>query len=54
MDRRNFLKTTAGVAATAPFVSVSAFGQGKPTVNLQLGWLLSGNQIGEVLSLIHI
>ncbi|WP_293863427.1 ABC transporter substrate-binding protein [uncultured Alsobacter sp.] len=48
MDRRNFLKTTAGVAATAPFVSVSAFGQGKPTVNLQLGWLLSGNQIGEV------
>jgi NitT/TauT family transport system substrate-binding protein len=48
MDRRNFLKTAAGAAATAPFVSVSAFGQGKPTVNLQLGWLLSGNQIGEV------
>ena len=48
MDRRNFLKTAAGAAATAPFVSVSALGQGKPTVNLQLGWLLSGNQIGEV------
>ncbi len=48
MDRRTFLKATAGAAATAPFVSVSAFGQGKPVVNLQLGWLLSGNQIGEV------
>jgi NitT/TauT family transport system substrate-binding protein len=48
MDRRTFLKATAGAAATAPFVSVSALGQGKPVVNLQLGWLLSGNQIGEV------
>ena len=48
MDRRTFLKATAGAAATAPFVSVSAQGQGKPVVNLQLGWLLSGNQIGEV------
>ena len=48
MDRRTFLKATAGAAATAPFVSVSAVGQGKPVVNLQLGWLLSGNQIGEV------
>jgi NitT/TauT family transport system substrate-binding protein len=48
MDRRTFLKATAGAAAAAPFVSVSALGQGKPVVNLQLGWLLSGNQIGEV------
>ena len=24
---------------------------GRPVVNLQLGWLLSGNQIGEVLQL---
>ncbi|MCZ8103561.1 MAG: ABC transporter substrate-binding protein [Burkholderiales bacterium] len=48
MDRRTLLKATAGAAAAAPFVSVSALGQGKPVVNLQLGWLLSGNQIGEV------
>lgn len=57
MDRRSFLKSAAGtLAGTAiastgmvgPFVSVDAVAQSKPVVNLQLGWLLSGNQIGEV------
>lgn len=31
-------------------ISVSAFAADKPTVNLQLGWLVSGNQIGEVVA----
>jgi NitT/TauT family transport system substrate-binding protein len=46
--RREFLQGAAGAAAATALVSVDARGQGKPTVNLQLGWLLSGNQIGEV------
>jgi NitT/TauT family transport system substrate-binding protein len=45
MDRRTFLAATT--AATA-LVGVDANAQGKPVINLQLGWLLSGNQIGEV------
>jgi NitT/TauT family transport system substrate-binding protein len=47
VDRRGFLKVAGATAATA-FVDVSAHGQGKPVVNMQLGWILSGNQIGEV------
>jgi NitT/TauT family transport system substrate-binding protein len=47
VDRRGFLKV-AGAAAATTVVRVSAQAQGRTTVNLQLGWLLSGNQIGEV------
>src|SRR6266699_1448451 len=47
MDRRDFLKT-AGAAAAVTVISVDAGAQAKPVVNMQLGWLLSGNQIGEV------
>ena len=47
IDRRGFLKATGAAAATG-LISVDAHSQGKPVVNLQLGWLLSGNQIGEV------
>ena len=46
--RRDFLRGAAGAAAATTLVSVDVRGQGKPIVNLQLGWLLSGNQIGEV------
>jgi NitT/TauT family transport system substrate-binding protein len=46
--RRHFLQAAAGAAAAGSLISVDARGQSKPTVNLQLGWLLSGNQIGEV------
>jgi NitT/TauT family transport system substrate-binding protein len=35
-------------AAAGPLVAIEAGAQGRPVVNLQLGWLLSGNQIGEV------
>ena len=47
INRRGFLKSSGAVAAST-FVSVDAHSQAKPVVNLQLGWLLSGNQIGEV------
>ncbi|MBN9060917.1 MAG: ABC transporter substrate-binding protein [Rhizobiales bacterium] len=50
-DRRDMLKwSAAGAAAavTGPVVSVGANAQGKPVINLQLGWITSGNQIGEV------
>jgi NitT/TauT family transport system substrate-binding protein len=49
VDRRGALKL--GVSALAlgggALLGVAASGQGRTTVNLQLGWLLSGNQIGE-------
>jgi NitT/TauT family transport system substrate-binding protein len=49
VDRRTFLNLGAGAAAAGAggLVGVSANAQGKPVVNLQLGWLLSGNQLGE-------
>ena len=47
LDRRTLLKAS-GAAAAAPFLAVDAHSQAKPVVNMQLGWLLSGNQIGEV------
>jgi NitT/TauT family transport system substrate-binding protein len=46
LDRRHFLKAAGGAAAS--FLSVDANSQAKPVINMQLGWLLSGNQIGEV------
>jgi NitT/TauT family transport system substrate-binding protein len=46
-DRRTLLKG-CGSAAAASFLSVDAHSQAKPVINMQLGWLLSGNQIGEV------
>jgi NitT/TauT family transport system substrate-binding protein len=50
-DRRDVLKlgaaTAAGLAGGS-LLSLEATAQAKPVVNLQLGWLLSGNQIGEV------
>src|SRR5258706_1427004 len=47
IDRRDFLRSS-GAAAGMSLVSVDARAQAKPIVNMQLGWLLSGNQIGEV------
>jgi len=51
LNRRSVIKgglTAAAAAGIGPLLSVDAFSQGKPVVNLQLGWLLSGNQLGEV------
>ncbi len=46
IGRRTFMASAA--AATGAFLGVEARAQGRTVVNLQLGWLLSGNQIGEV------
>ena len=49
--RRQILKTslaTAGLSACGGFLGVEAWGADKATVNMQLGWLVGGNQIGEV------
>jgi NitT/TauT family transport system substrate-binding protein len=46
IGRRTFMASAA--AATGAFLDVDARAQGRAVVNLQLGWLLSGNQIGEV------
>src|SRR5215470_15957491 len=50
VDRRQVVKWGAGAVAVGAgrFVDMDADAQGKPVVNLQLGWLLSGNQLGEV------
>jgi NitT/TauT family transport system substrate-binding protein len=51
VNRRSLLQAGLGVAGAAgigPLIAVEALAQAKPTVNLQLGWLLSGNQLGEV------
>lgn len=51
IDRRSLLQSGAALAGASllgPLVSVEASAQAKPVVNLQLGWLLSGNQLGEV------
>src|SRR3954471_9522312 len=47
INRRGFL-TVSGAAAASALLTVEAHSQAKPIVNMQLGWLLSGNQIGEV------
>lgn len=52
IDRRQMLKGAGAIAAGAagfgPLLTIESHAQARPTVNLQLGWLLSGNQIGEV------
>lgn len=53
VDRRGFLQRAsalAGVAATGNFLSIEAGAQGKSVINMQLGWLMSGNQLGEVVA----
>ena len=51
LNRRTVIKgalTAATAAGMGPLLTVESFSQAKPVVNLQLGWLLSGNQLGEV------
>lgn len=47
-SRRFFLKSAAAVALSGPLLSFEAGAQGKTAVNMQLGWIAGGNQIGEV------
>lgn len=48
LDRRNFLRGASAAAFSAPLLSIEAEAQGKAIVNMQLGWIAGGNQIGEV------
>ena len=48
ISRRQILQAMAAAAGAGPLVAIEVGAQGRPVVNLQLGWLLSGNQIGEV------
>lgn len=53
IDRRGFLQRAgalAGVAGAGNFISIGTNAQGKSVINLQLGWLMSGNQLGEVVA----
>ena len=47
MDRRTFLKASAAAGACVG-IDGAASAQGQQVVNFQLGWILGGNQIGEV------
>ena len=50
LTRRRLIGATAaaGIAGPGAFLSMEAFGQGRAKVNMQLGWIAGGNQIGEV------
>lgn len=41
---------TAGIASAGAFLSMDARAQGKVKINMQLGWIAGGNQIGEVVA----
>src|SRR5882757_9514227 len=47
IDRRQLMTIGAGLAGGA-FLGFEARAAAKPVVNLQLGWIVSGNQVGEV------
>ena len=50
LTRRRLIGASAAAAIAGPgaFLSMEAFGQGRAKVNMQLGWIAGGNQIGEV------
>ena len=50
-NRRGVIKgalTAAAAAGIGPILSFESRADAKPVLNMQLGWLLSGNQLGEV------
>jgi NitT/TauT family transport system substrate-binding protein len=50
--RRSLLKTSlvAGGLSAGGLLSIDAFAQGKVRINMQLGWIVGVNQIGEVVA----
>jgi NitT/TauT family transport system substrate-binding protein len=53
VGRRSFLKAsllTGGLAAAGGLISVQSRASGKTQINMQLGWLASVNNIGEVVA----
>ena len=49
LSRRRLL-AAGGLASTGVFLSMPSHSQGKTKVNMQLGWIAGGNQIGEVVA----
>ncbi|WP_265288683.1 ABC transporter substrate-binding protein [Verminephrobacter eiseniae] len=52
-QRRQMLDASllaGGLAATGGVIPIDAFAADKANVSLQLGWLIGGNQIGEVVA----
>jgi len=51
-DRRRLLKTSliAGGLSAGGLLSIDALAQGKARINMQLGWIVGVNQIGEVVA----
>ena len=49
-ERRRLIKASAlaGGLAAGGLLSVDAFADGRARINMQLGWIPGGNQIGEV------
>ena len=53
MVRRHLLGASVaagGLAGAGAFLSIEAQAQDKAKVNMQLGWISGGNQIGEVVA----
>ncbi|MEJ8853170.1 ABC transporter substrate-binding protein [Variovorax robiniae] len=52
LRRRSLLKSSlvAGGLSAGGFLSIDAFAQGKAKINMQLGWIPSVNQVGEVVA----
>jgi NitT/TauT family transport system substrate-binding protein len=48
IDRRKLLLYGAALTGGGVFLDFAAFSETRPVVNLQLGWILGGNQVGEV------
>lgn len=49
LTRRRLL-AAGGLAATGAVLTMPAYAQGKAKINMQLGWIAGGNQIGEVVA----
>src|SRR5882724_9807441 len=49
-QRRLVLKGAAALAAGGGLLAVEAFGAEHAKVNMQLGWIAGGNQLGEVVA----
>ncbi|TCR64775.1 NitT/TauT family transport system substrate-binding protein [Bosea sp. BK604] len=48
LNRRFFLQSLAASSMAGPMLSFEAGAQGRTAVNMQIGWITGGNQIGEI------
>ena len=50
-NRRRLLAASAGgLLAGGSLLSIGAHGAGRTKIDMQLGWLIGGNQLGEVVA----